>query len=387
VLIACAKCGAANDEHAQACYVCDAPYDHPDEEVLVREAASPSARAAVRRHDPEPELRAVFVPELEPDPEPELVPAPKYVPPRVRETSHKLLPEAEPADSLAAAPREPASSLQPEWRREVVHRLEAYRARRRRNGRSENQTELPFNGNGDNGHDDPEYRASLRRASRSGPVAGVAAVDAAENGSAEGKRAARTERIEIPVMQPEFSFVLAPGDEEEEIHPHAPLVPVAEVRERCRAGLLDATFLALSYAGFLILFRALGGHLSIGKQEAIVYVTTFFLFYAIYFGLFTALGGTTPGMYFRGLTVVSFDGTLPAMRQLLWRSFGYALSGGTLMLGFLWSLWDEDHLTWQDRISQTYLTQAASAMWRDLSGEDPAPLPSTPHDPSLPDAT
>jgi hypothetical protein len=57
------------------------------------------------------------------------------------------------------------------------------------------------------------------------------------------------------------------------------------------------------------------------------------------------------------------------------------------MLGFLWSLWDEDHLTWQDRISQTYLTQAASAMWRDLSGEDPAPLPSTPHDPSLPDAT
>jgi hypothetical protein len=29
------------------------------------------------------------------------------------------------------------------------------------------------------------------------------------------------------------------------------------------------------------------------------------------------------------------------------------------MLGFLWALWDEDHFTWQDRISQTYITAAA----------------------------
>ena len=29
------------------------------------------------------------------------------------------------------------------------------------------------------------------------------------------------------------------------------------------------------------------------------------------------------------------------------------------MLGYLWSLWDEDHFTWQDRISQTYITAAA----------------------------
>src|SRR5580692_8131946 len=50
--------------------------------------------------------------------------------------------------------------------------------------------------------------------------------------------------------------------------------------------------------------------------------------------------------------------SLPDTRQLLWRSFGYLLSGATLMLGFLWSLWDEDRFTWQDRISQTYVTAA-----------------------------
>ena len=39
--------------------------------------------------------------------------------------------------------------------------------------------------------------------------------------------------------------------------------------------------------------------------------------------------------------------------------FWYVDAGATLMLGFIWSLWDEDHFTWQDRISQTYITAAA----------------------------
>jgi hypothetical protein len=29
------------------------------------------------------------------------------------------------------------------------------------------------------------------------------------------------------------------------------------------------------------------------------------------------------------------------------------------MLGFVWAIWDEDHFTWQDRMSQTYITAAA----------------------------
>src|ERR1700677_3790041 len=43
------------------------------------------------------------------------------------------------------------------------------------------------------------------------------------------------------------------------------------------------------------------------------------------------------------------------------RSFGYVLSGATL-LGFFWALWDEDRFTWQDRISQTYITAATPLM-------------------------
>jgi len=165
----------------------------------------------------------------------------------------------------------------------------------------------------------------------------------------------QTERVEI-CIQPELDFSYAPDDR---AHPQTALVPVANLAERRKAGLLDALFLGLTYIGFLGLFRSLGGQLLAEKGDAIVYLAAFFLFYALYFFLFTTFAEATPGMQLFCLTTVRLDGTVPDTRQLLWRSFGYVLAGATLMLGFLWALWDEDRFTWQDRISQTYITAAA----------------------------
>jgi len=107
------------------------------------------------------------------------------------------------------------------------------------------------------------------------------------------------------------------------------------------------------------LFHSLGGEITLAKVDAIVYVAVAYLFYAQYFFLFTTFAGATPGMQLSGLTIVRLDGSPPDTRQLLWRSFGYLLSGASVFLGFLWAVWDEDHFTWQDRISQTYITGAA----------------------------
>lgn len=229
-------------------------------------------------------------------------------------------------------------SSEPAWRREVALRLEAYRARQRERIGEGPQSEFPFT---ENPESSPPWR--------------VAGAPPRHAGSRE--RPARTERVEINVVQPQLDFSRA----DEGAHPTSALVPVAELAERIRAGLLDAGFLLLTYVGFLLLFSSLGGGFSLGKVDALVYLATFFLFYAQYFVLFTALGGATPGMRLRGLTIVTFDGTSPETRQLIWRSFGYLISGAPLLLGFLWSLWDEDHLTWHDRISQTYVTLARSA--------------------------
>ena len=176
--------------------------------------------------------------------------------------------------------------------------------------------------------------------------------------STAAQRKPQNDRVEINI-QPELDFSSSPDDR---AHPQTALVPVADLAERRRAGALDALFLALTYAGFLALFRSLGGQVVMEKVDAIVYLAAFYLFYAQYFFLFTTFAGATPGMQLRGITIVRLDGSLPDTRQLLWRSFGYLLSGATMMLGFLWSLWDEDHFTWQDRISQTYITAATPLM-------------------------
>ena len=235
---------------------------------------------------------------------------------------------------VAASGREiEAAEPEPEWRREVSRRLHEYRVRRGQAPPEDSQSGLPFREFQEEiALEPPEPRVRPRQVPRQRQV----------------------ERVEI-CIQPELDFSSSPDDR---AHPQTALVPVAGLPERRLAGLLDAIFLGLTFAGFIALFLSLHGQISLAKTDAVVYLVAGYLFYALYFFVFTTLAGATPGMQLRGLTIVRLDGSLPDTRQLLWRSFGYMLSGGTLGMGFLWAIWDEDHFTWQDRISQTYVTAA-----------------------------
>ena len=237
-----------------------------------------------------------------------------------------------------------ARSAEPEWRREVSRRLEAYRVRRGRYRQDDSQSGLPFS----------RAATALQEDDREIEEIELYERQRARVVQRPVQKKLQNERVEINI-QPELDFTSFPDDR---AHPQTALVPVASLAERRHAGALDLLFLSLTYAGFLGLFRSLGGQLVLEKVDAIVYLATFYLFYAQYFFLFTTFAGATPGMQLCGLTIVRLDGSLPDTRQLLWRSFGYLLSGATMLLGFLWSLWDEDRFTWQDRISQTYVTAA-----------------------------
>jgi uncharacterized RDD family membrane protein YckC len=432
VLIACPKCGAANDEHAQECYVCGAIYAF-EEEAIERETPTmtiepvdetvelgrPVASKAPEAESNENEEPAELMEPAEAgangeagDSEEEPAEVIGFAPPlaarRPTEREIEVTPAAAaqvnvtdgtsaldpaPVSRVKEMPRpsgtrrneagrgtEPAlPQAEPEWRREVTRRLEDYRARRSRAGRVAaaaggiTQSALPFG--------DPMERQSPTLPRFSTPLEEppdteesipkplmVTLEDTVELAHEQPlSKKLEGERIEIDVPQPSFNLVVW---DEGETHPLSKLVPVADLRERSRAMLLDAFFLAISFAGFLVLFRALGGQITFGKQEAMVYGAALFLFYAIYFSLFTLCGGATPGMYFRGLSVVAFDGRMPETGQLVRRAFGYVVSGGTLALGFLWALWDEDRLTWHDRMSQTYLTRGSPTLWSDLSDTD-----------------
>lgn len=164
-----------------------------------------------------------------------------------------------------------------------------------------------------------------------------------------------SERIEIRVPQPVFDFSPAAMESQQ---PQDDALPVADLRERRCAALLDAALLGLTIAGFFLSFHLAGGEFSFSRVGIAVSVAASFLIYAQYVLLFTFMGGATPGMVLRGLRVVCFGGRTPGTVELAWRSFGYLLSAAAGLLGFLWSAWDEHGLSWHDRISQTYITYA-----------------------------
>jgi uncharacterized RDD family membrane protein YckC len=251
------------------------------------------------------------------------------------------IPTSAPAEATAAVRASvPSNAVEPEWRVEVSRRLREYRRRRGQTFEDDSQSGLPFTEE-TSFHDDFGL-----------PLA-ISAEPARPRASSRfASRSRHSERVEI-CIQPELDFSAAAADR---ACPQTALVPVASLSGRRKSALLDAIFLMLTYAGFLGLFRSLGGQLLFQKIDAAVCFSAFFLFYALYCFIFTTFAGATPGMMLRELTIVRLDGSLPDTRQLLWRSFGCVLSGATLFLGFLWALWDEDGFTWQDRISQTYIT-------------------------------
>jgi uncharacterized RDD family membrane protein YckC len=241
------------------------------------------------------------------------------------------------------------------WRGELNQRLQAYRARRRKMPSSESQSALPF----EEGASSTPRQVAVQ-AEESGSEAQSQADDFAFS-IAIGRIAqkdADDPRVLIDLSNPPNAEKQDPEGISEPpiVTVSTHLLPVASLDHRRRALLADAACLAFAYGGFLALFASLGGQFTLSKLSAAVCVFTFAFVYLQYFGLFTVFGGSTPGMMLCGLQVASSTGDMPSPRQYLLRAAGYMLSAGTCFLGFFWVLWDEEGLTWHDRISRTYLT-------------------------------
>jgi uncharacterized RDD family membrane protein YckC len=240
----------------------------------------------------------------------------------------------------------------PGWRNELEDRLDAYRIRRGQAAPAEAaQSRLPFG--------EPEEPPRSRHA------VGLAEPELSADddfsftiaiGRYSPPNEKRDGRMMIDVSEPPSPYSGVETEADEEQHKRYGLYPVASIEERRLAAVIDGACLLFAYGGFLALFGSLGGQFTLSKLSAEVYATTLAIVYLQYFALFTVFGGTTPGMMFRGLQVASFSGEHPTPRQMLLRSLGYIISASTFFLGFFWAVWDEDALTWHDRISHTYLS-------------------------------
>ena len=272
--------------------------------------------------------------------------------------------------TISESARVSADASDSAWRSELAQRLEAYRTKRRKPVNA-GQSQLPF-----------EALASPPP-SASAPVSlkepAIALADTLAGPDEDfsftiaiGRTANKREDDARMVIDVSLPLGAKPGNAEQanRAEQEPGLYPVASIEERRIAALADAACLLFAYGAFLALFGSVGGQFTLSKLSAAVCTATFALVYLQYFALFTIFGGTTPGMMLRGLQVVSFSGETPTPRQMLLRSAGYMLSAGTFFMGFVWAMWDEDSLTWHDRMSRTYL--CASQAFADVEASSAA---------------
>jgi len=135
----------------------------------------------------------------------------------------------------------------------------------------------------------------------------------------------------------------------------APRIFLAPLGLRLMAAAVDTALILSAFSASAILLASRLAHLPMGKPAEFLALGGLVFAGLIYNAIFFALGFSTPGMRYAGIALSTFDHESPTRAEMRRRFGATVLSLAPVGLGFAWSIFDEDHLTWHDRISQTYL--------------------------------
>ncbi len=133
------------------------------------------------------------------------------------------------------------------------------------------------------------------------------------------------------------------------------VVDLAPLSRRLLAIAIDGSLTLAATLGVLALSASAGILLRRPRAFEVVAALVLLLVCTAYHALFSAVAKATPGMAYAGLGLCTLDGRVATREQRLRRLLVLPLSVLPLGLGFAWSLFDEDGLTWHDRLSRSYL--------------------------------
>ena len=142
-------------------------------------------------------------------------------------------------------------------------------------------------------------------------------------------------------------------------HPYAALLEmlplhVAPMEDRMMAAIVDTALVLVAFLLFVLVFVACTAHPPTGKAAMVSGGFVLIGFFVLYQWLFFNYGHGTPGMRYAKIALCTFDDENPSRKALRARVGGLLLSALPLGLGYLWALFDDDRLTWHDRMTQTY---------------------------------
>ncbi len=132
---------------------------------------------------------------------------------------------------------------------------------------------------------------------------------------------------------------------------------LAPINARFIAGLLDLCVVALALGVFVAVTHLTDRTILQGPGGLTLVGGAFVVLLVLYWAAYLRLLGSTAGMHWTGLRVLNVDGEPPDPQQRWTRAFGTVLSAAAMGVGFLWSLFDEQHFTWHDRLSKTFVAR------------------------------
>ncbi len=152
------------------------------------------------------------------------------------------------------------------------------------------------------------------------------------------------------------------GQEEVLAPPQSSIIcdaPVAPIGLRIHAACIDTVLIVIGCAFGIGLFVFEGGQFSFDKHILPFFALPLITVPLLYKMLWTVAGRDTVGTRCAGLRLVDFDGNPPSQSRRYQRLMGSILSLSAAGIGLIWSLVDEDSLTWHDHISGTFPTIAS----------------------------
>lgn len=130
---------------------------------------------------------------------------------------------------------------------------------------------------------------------------------------------------------------------------------LAPFSHRLTAALVDGALVTAVFVGAALVTAVSFSHAPAPKIVVLSAVAAYLFLAMLYQTIFLTLDEATPGMYFAGISLCTFDSQIPTQAQLRSRLGALLLSVLPMGLGLAWALFDEDHLSWHDRLSHTYL--------------------------------
>ena len=170
--------------------------------------------------------------------------------------------------------------------------------------------------------------------------------------SAEPESRAETQR------GPEWSGIQLDEQPEESVEEEAAAAPVlylAPMGYRLLAAAVDGSLIVGLVCGAVGVMGGYIQHPPTMKAAELGAVGALIVAAALYHAMFLMFARATPGMRYARIALCTFEDANPTPEQLKGRLVAMMLSLLPVGLGVAWSIFDEDHLSWHDRLSRTYL--------------------------------